>query len=154
MEYYFDYNTDIGIMRISESAGFITGISWDSGFTESIRRETPLIEDAGRQLQEYFERKRKVFDLPLDPKGTAFQLKVWKALTDIPYGETRSYKDIAVAIGNSMAVRAVGGANNKNPFSIVVPCHRVIGSDGKLVGYGGGLEIKRFLLRLEASNKL
>lgn len=79
---------------------------------------------------------------------------MWKALTDIPYGETRSYKDIAVAIGNPMAVRAVGGANNKNPFSIVVPCHRVIGRDGKLVGYGGGLEIKRFLLRLEASNKL
>lgn len=112
-------------------------------------KESSLIKNAYRQLVEYFNKQRKTFDLPLAPEGTEFQMKVWKALSDIPYGKTRSYKEIAIAIGNPKAVRAVGMANNKNPIPIIIPCHRVIGSDGKLVGYGGGLEIKEYLLKLE-----
>lgn len=108
-----------------------------------------LSELAKLQLQEYFEGERKIFDLPLDMRGTDFQKQVWAALCDIPYGETCSYKALACAIGNPKASRAVGMANNKNPVSIVVPCHRVIGADGKLVGYAGGLDIKSALLQLE-----
>ena len=98
---------------------------------------------------EYLEGKRREFDLPLAPAGTEFMLRVWKALQDIPYGETRSYKDIATMAGNSKACRAVGMANNRNPISIFIPCHRVIGANGVLVGYGGGLDKKTFLLDLE-----
>lgn len=107
--------------------------------------------DVKRQLEEYFAGQRKTFDLKLDLRGTPFQLQVWGALADIPYGEIRSYVDIATAIGRPKAVRAVGGANNKNPVPVIVPCHRVIGADGSLVGYGGGMEIKRQLLTLEDS---
>jgi O-6-methylguanine DNA methyltransferase len=102
-------------------------------------------------LSEYLIGERKSFDLPLNPRGTVFQQQVWKALCDIPYGETRSYKQIAEAIGNPKAVRAVGMANNRNPLLIVIPCHRVIGANGKLVGYGAGIEKKEFLLKLEKS---
>ena len=102
---------------------------------------------------EYFDGKRKIFDLPLKPEGTEFQLKDWNALREIPYGETRSYKDIAIAIGNPKACRAVGTANHNNPISIIIPCHRVIGSDGSLTGYGGGLDKKTYLLELEQKNR-
>lgn len=112
-------------------------------------KSTPLLEKASQQLKEYFEGTRKEFDLPLDTNGTPFQEKVWQALRNIPYGEVRSYKDIAVAIGNPKAVRAVGGANNRNPVSILTPCHRVIGIRGALTGYGGGIDVKEKLLRLE-----
>lgn len=105
------------------------------------------------QLQEYFFGKRKTFDLPLAIEGTEFQIKVWKALSEIPYGTTCSYKDIAIKIGNCKASRAVGMANNKNPIPIIVPCHRVIGASGKLVGYAGGLNIKQKLLNVENANK-
>ena len=108
-----------------------------------------LSELAAMQLQEYFAGKRKTFDLPLELIGTDFQKKVWTALSEIPYGETRSYKDIAERIGQPKACRAVGGANNKNPISIIIPCHRVIGADSRLVGYGGGLDNKKLLLELE-----
>ena len=104
---------------------------------------------AAEQLEAYFAGKRTTFSLPLRPAGTAFQLAVWQALTEIPYGETRSYGEIAAAVGNPKAARAVGMANNRNPISILIPCHRVIGSTGALVGYGGGLEKKLFLLELE-----
>ena len=104
-----------------------------------------------RQLTEYFSGLRHRFALPLDLHGTAFQLRVWQALCDIPYGETISYAELARRIGNPAAVRAVGLANARNPISIIVPCHRVVGSSGRLVGYGGGLERKRFLLRLEGA---
>ena len=110
-----------------------------------------LIRRTYKQFVEYLDGKRKVFDLPLSLKGTDFQKQVWQALRDIPYGETRSYKQIAVAIGNPKAVRAVGMANNRNPLLIVVPCHRVIGTDGKMVGYAAGMDKKEFLLRLEGS---
>ncbi|WP_019121771.1 methylated-DNA--[protein]-cysteine S-methyltransferase [Brevibacillus massiliensis] len=114
----------------------------------------PVRDEAGSlaaqtQLDEYFAGKRRSFDLPLDLYGTPFQKAVWQELTRIPYGQTRSYKEIAMALGAVKAVRAIGGANNRNPIPIVVPCHRVIGSNGALVGYGGGLSIKQHLLTLE-----
>ena len=105
------------------------------------------------QLGEYFKGQRRTFDLPLALQGTAFQRRVLEALQAIPYGETRSYKDIAAAIGQPKAVRAVGAANARNPIPIIIPCHRVIGSDGSLTGFGGGLEVKQTLLRLEAEAK-
>ena len=111
----------------------------------------PLIKDAFRQLSEYLIGERKEFDLPIRMRGTEFQKRVWRALLDIPYGETRSYKQIAEAIDNPKGVRAVGMANNRNQLLIVIPCHRVIGASGSLVGYGEGLEMKEFLLRLEKS---
>ncbi|WLD94007.1 methylated-DNA--[protein]-cysteine S-methyltransferase [Alkalihalobacillus sp. AL-G] len=101
------------------------------------------------QLEEYFARQRTVFDIPLDLFGTRFQKQVWDGLMHIPYGETYSYKDIATLIGSPKAVRAIGSANNKNPMPIIIPCHRVIGSNGCLVGYGGGLDKKEVLLNLE-----
>ena len=102
-----------------------------------------------KELDEYFNGKRKEFNIPLEPEGTEFQKKVWKALLEIPYGQTRSYKEIAIRIGNEKASRAVGMANNKNPIIIIVPCHRVIGSNKKLVGYFGGVEMKEGLLDIE-----
>jgi methylated-DNA-[protein]-cysteine S-methyltransferase len=112
-------------------------------------QETPLLKQAASQLKEYFDGKRKNFDLPLSFNGTPFQIADWRALLSIPYGETRSYKQIAEQIGSPKACRAVGLANNRNPISIIIPCHRVIGSDSSLVGYGGGLDIKERLLALE-----
>jgi methylated-DNA-[protein]-cysteine S-methyltransferase len=144
---------DIGI---ADNGNAITGLFFDrerfvglkkaDGF---IKAETPLIQKAATQIKEYFEGKRKQFKLPLVMHGTEFQLAVWQALQNIHYGETRSYKEIAASIGRPKAVRAVGMANNRNPISIIVPCHRVIGHDGKLVGYGGGLPLKQYLLELE-----
>lgn len=111
--------------------------------------ETALLKEAKKQLEEYFQGIRRVFDLPLSLSGTPFQQKDWEALLEIPYGETRSYKDIAERIGSPKGFRAVGMANHNNPVSIIVPCHRVIGSDGSMVGYGGGLDIKAYLLNFE-----
>ena len=110
----------------------------------------PVIAEAFRQLEEYFSGGRREFDLPLNPKGTPFQRRVWDALRRIPYGRTASYKEIAEAIGCPNGYRAVGLANNRNPIAIIVPCHRVVGADGKLVGYAGGLELKQKLLDLES----
>lgn len=114
--------------------------------------ETSLIKEAYTQLLEYFRGTRKTFNLPLLLNGTPFQNKVWEALLSIPYGETRTYKQIASQIGNSNACRAVGLANNHNPICIVVPCHRVIGANGHLTGYSGGLKVKKYLLGLEQEN--
>jgi O-6-methylguanine DNA methyltransferase len=111
-------------------------------------------EETVLQLQEYFRGERKQFQMTLDLRGTPFQQRVWKALREIPYGETRSYGEIAVAVGNPHAVRAVGQANGKNPIPIIVPCHRVIQSDGKLGGFGGGLDLKEILLALEARHNV
>lgn len=110
----------------------------------------PLLLEAEKQLNEYFDKKRKTFSLKLDFVGSDFQIQVWEALLTIPFGETRTYGDIARQIGNPDSVRAVGGAANKNPIPIIAPCHRVIGANGKLVGFGGGLENKALLLELEA----
>lgn len=138
----------IGNLEISDNSTAITSIQLtDKEVSEGTL--SPLALMAYTQLTEYFEGKRKEFTLPLAPEGTEFRKKVWKALCDIPYGETRSYGDIAKAVGNPKASRAVGGANNKNPIIIVIPCHRVIGADGSLTGYACGIEIKKRLLELE-----
>ena len=113
--------------------------------------EEPLLVNCARQLAEYFSGARRVFDLPLHPVGTAFRMKVWAALQQIPYGQTITYGELARRVGNERGSRAVGGANHHNPISIIIPCHRVIGTDGSLTGYGGGLDMKEALLRLEGS---
>jgi O-6-methylguanine DNA methyltransferase len=123
----------------------ITGVS----FTSDVNVEFDTSSDIQKQFSEYEKGVRKVFDLPLHLIGTDFQKKVWNALLEIPYGETRSYQDIAIRIGNPKAVRAVGGACNRNPIGIIVPCHRVIGKDGSLTGYDGGLSYKILLLEHE-----
>ena len=110
---------------------------------------SPVLEQAAAELAEYFAGKRRAFSVPLAPQGTAFQRKVWATLEKVPYGETASYGQIAAKIGNPKASRAVGMANNRNPVPILIPCHRIVGADGALVGYGGGLEVKRALLDLE-----
>ncbi|MDR0447970.1 MAG: methylated-DNA--[protein]-cysteine S-methyltransferase [Treponema sp.] len=151
----FFYNYPKTTIGITEEDGKISGVFFrDSekalkNNLDPAHNETPLIKKASVQLGEYFEGKRKEFDVPLLLRGTDFQLSVWKALQKIPWGKTRSYKDIALSAGNSRACRAVGMANNRNPIAIIVPCHRVIGSDGSLTGYAGGLELKRHLLELE-----
>ena len=146
---YFYEDTPVGKLCIGETNGAITRVTWEHLPKEYVLEETELIRKCKQQLDEFFEGKRKEFDLPLAPTGTVFQKKVWDALTKIPYGETRSYKDIAIAVDNPKGFRAVGMANNKNPIAIIVPCHRVIGSNGKLVGYAGGMDVKTFLLQLE-----
>lgn len=118
-------------------------------FVDNIDASIDLNSDIQKQLTEYEKGSRKVFDLPLHLKGTEFQLKVWNALLEIPYGETRSYQQIAQRIGQPKALRAVGGACNRNPIGIIVPCHRVIGKNGKLTGYAGGLFYKELLLNHE-----
>jgi methylated-DNA-[protein]-cysteine S-methyltransferase len=115
--------------------------------------DRPVLERARAQLEEYFAGRREEFDLPLAPRGTPFQRAVWAALLAIPFGETRSYGEIARAVGKPAAPRAVGAANGQNPIAIVVPCHRVIGSDGSLTGYGGGMQRKRWLLAHERSSR-
>lgn len=150
-KYTFFYDTPIGRISIMDNGAAITNLCFE-GKTISENHEvmeTKLIKAAYKQLQEYFSGTRKYFDIPLDPKGTPFQLKVWKALQEIPYGQTRTYKEIACSIGNEKACRAVGMANNKNPIPILIPCHRVIGSNGKLIGYAGGVKVKQYLLELE-----
>ena len=142
----------VGKLRIVQEDGFITGVYFtnqkDAGENTNME-ECDLHREAERQLREYLAGTRKVFALSLKPAGTAFQMRVWDALQTIPCGETRAYGVIARQIGSPMASRAVGMANNRNPISIIVPCHRVIGADGKLVGYGGGLDIKEKLLEME-----
>ncbi|WP_156295297.1 methylated-DNA--[protein]-cysteine S-methyltransferase [Jeotgalibaca dankookensis] len=150
---YLIYQSPIGAYLIGADDTNILAIDRIDETETIIQKETPLLRVAKQQLSEYFAGQRTVFDLPIKTAGTAFQQQVWQALKAIPYGETRSYKEIAAAIDNPKAVRAVGGANNKNPISIVIPCHRVIGSSGQLVGYGGGLDAKVFLLALESQNK-
>ena len=140
----------LGELVLTEEDGFLTAL--DFGCPE--RREdmnglTPLMQMAEKQLQEFYEGKRDQFALPLNPSGTPFQKKVWEALLTIPKGETRTYQDVARLSGNEKASRAVGMANNRNPIPIFIPCHRVIGKNGALVGYGGGLHIKEKLLELE-----
>ncbi|MGM9533900.1 MAG: methylated-DNA--[protein]-cysteine S-methyltransferase [Intestinibacter sp.] len=156
MDRLFYYNTKIGRLGIREDGESITHIYFREPNIDAeieanklVVQESYLTKRAYIQLKEYMEGQRKQFELPLNPNGTEFQRKVWNALTKIPYGETRSYKDIAIAVGNEKASRAVGMANNKNPIPIIIPCHRVVGSNKKLVGYAGGLDLKEQLLSLE-----
>jgi len=147
---YYTYDSQFGDIIIESDGSAITGIKTKTNAKPAGKKEASTLTDiAAKQLEEYFAGKRKRFDLPLNPGGTEFQHSVWKALQAIPYGKTRTYKQIAEMIGNVKACRAVGMANNKNPIWIVIPCHRVIGADGALTGYGGGLKMKKRLLELE-----
>ena len=144
------YNTPAGKLQIVADSEYITGITFcEKKMKSVVEKETPLIRKMYEQLEEYFDGQRKIFDIPVKATGTAFQKSVWEALQKIPYGETRSYKQIAEMIGKPAACRAVGMANNRNPVSIVIPCHRVVGANGDLVGYAGGLDVKIKLLELE-----
>ncbi len=147
--HYF-YQTPIGKIQIVADEQHLYAISYrDRASESSIEKENEVIRQTIHQLKEYFEGKRKEFNLPLAPQGTPFQQKVWQALLAIPYGQTRSYGQIAAAIGKPQACRAIGMTNHRNPIAIVIPCHRVIGANGKMVGYAGGVEIKEQLLALE-----
>ncbi|HHZ18059.1 MAG TPA: methylated-DNA--[protein]-cysteine S-methyltransferase [Acholeplasmataceae bacterium] len=141
------FSTPFGPMYVEEEAGKITAVGL--GERRCADAPTPLLLSARKQLEEYFAGRRRVFELPLGMSGTAFQVAVWESLITIPYGETVSYAEIAARIGNKNACRAVGGACSANPLMIVVPCHRVIGQDGRFVGFGSGLPVKAELLRLE-----
>ena len=142
------YDTEIGKIEITEESEIIIGINFNVD-TNIKKQETKLIRNTYLQIKEYLEGKREEFDIPIKLNGTEFQKKVWRELLEIPYGETRSYKQIAEKIGNPKACRAVGMANHNNPIAIIVPCHRVIGTNDKLVGYAGGIDIKQKLLNLE-----
>ncbi|HJZ76097.1 MAG TPA: methylated-DNA--[protein]-cysteine S-methyltransferase [Vicinamibacterales bacterium] len=151
-------NSPVGRLRLVAGDEGLTAILWDNERPRRVRLTLgaedprhPVLIEAERQLEEYFARRRTAFALKLDPAGTPFQRKVWAALLTIPFGETRSYGQIATQIGKPTATRAVGAANGRNPLSIVTPCHRVVGSTGKLIGFGGGLEAKAFLLALEGA---
>ena len=146
------YDSPIGMLCIIANEKGITGIQFAFDCKEqfnTVKAKTPLLKETVRQLTEYFLGKRTKFTLPLDLYGTDFQLNTWNALRDIPYGETRTYKQIAEAVDCPKGCRAVGLANNRNPIPIIIPCHRVIGANGDLTGYAGGLEIKKKLLAIE-----
>lgn len=150
MTYYHKCTCMLGVLTIVERDGLISEIRFGDSYEAMwTMKETDIILWAEKELKEYFKGERKVFSFPHRAFGTDFQCRVWKALEEIPYGEVRSYKEVAVMAGSPKACRAVGMANHKNPLPIVVPCHRVIGSNGKLTGYAGGLDIKRHLLELE-----
>lgn len=153
-EYTYYYTFSFGLLEIKYTDSVVYKIKKTEKENKEVEtKNNSLIKEVIKQLDQYFDGKRTFFDFPTELQGTDFQKKVWKALSAIPYGQTKSYKEIAQYIGNPKACRAVGLANNKNPLTIVFPCHRVIGSNGKLVGYAGGLEMKKWLLNLEMKNK-
>lgn len=146
----------VGKLKLVASDDGLVAVLWENDNPRRVRlneflqkEHHPILAKAERQLNEYFAGTRNNFSVPLDVRGTRFQKDVWKALRTIPFGETRSYGQIAKQLGNSRATRAVGGANGRNPLSIIVPCHRVIGSAGQLTGFAGGLNAKNYLLKLE-----
>ena len=152
MIFYCHFSAPLGRITIVQNGDAITHLHIGEMPVlpaDAEERATPLLREACRQLSEYFAGTRQTFSLPLAPAGTDFQKKAWRALCTIPYGQTRTYKDMAIAIGCPKGFRAVGLANNKNPIAILIPCQRVIGANGKLVGYAGGLHLKKFLLELE-----
>jgi len=150
-QHFAYYESPIGLLEITGIGEQINSILFIDSNQEQESQQNPLLNKCIRQLDEYFTHKRQKFDLPLSPQGTSFQKMVWEKLLEIPYGMTRSYLEIAKRIGNPKSIRAVGGANGKNPIVIVIPCHRVIGVNGKLIGYGGGLWRKEWLLKHEQS---
>ena len=152
-------DSPVGRLKLVAGDDGLAGILWENDRPRRVRLNTeaedsshPVLVETERQLKEYFAGQRKAFTLKLDLEGTDFQRKVWNALLTIPFGETRSYGQIAKQIGSPRAVRAVGAANGRNPVSIIAPCHRVIGSTGALTGFGGGLDCKARLLALEGAN--
>jgi methylated-DNA-[protein]-cysteine S-methyltransferase len=152
MNAYYTYaESPVGTLLLTANDTALTGLYMNEPPLPpgGVERETPVLAEAKRQIAAYFAGERQTFDLPLAPEGTTFQRKVWEELTAIPYGETISYGELAARVGNANASRAVGLANGRNPISIIVPCHRVIGANGKLVGYGGGLANKETLLAHE-----
>jgi methylated-DNA-[protein]-cysteine S-methyltransferase len=159
MTYHYKImDSEVGKLKLVASDKGLAAILWEDDKPNRVRLGTisenkkhPVLQETEKQLTEYFAGKRNRFSVKLDPKGTVFQNKVWKALLTIPFGETRSYGQIASQIGNAKAVRAVGAANGKNPISIIVPCHRVIGASGHLTGFAGGLGTKEHLLTLEGN---
>jgi len=159
--YYKTVKTPVGNLKLIATDKGLAAILWEDDNPKRVRlaplmenKKHPVLLATERELQEYFDGNRTTFSVDLDAVGTDFQTKVWRALSEIPFGETRSYLDIAKRIGHAKAVRAVGAANGKNPISIVVPCHRVIGASGKLVGFAGGLKTKQHLLELESGTLL
>lgn len=157
--YYKFALTPVGKLKLVASDKGLVAVLWENDNPSRVRLskleendQYPILLKAERQLQEYFSGQRQDFDLPLDLRGTDFQKSVWEALCTIPFGETRSYGELATQLGKPSAGRAVGAANGRNPISIVVPCHRVIGSSGKLTGFAGGLETKAHLLSLETKD--
>ncbi len=153
---FMEMPSPVGILKLVATENALVAVLWENENPKRVRLAElieqvnhPILLETQKQLREYFAGTRQQFDLPLDFEGTVFQKKVWQALLGIPFGETRSYRDIAEQVGNIKAVRAVGAANGKNPISIVAPCHRVVGVNGKLVGFAGGLNNKEILLGLE-----
>ncbi|MBJ9952481.1 MULTISPECIES: methylated-DNA--[protein]-cysteine S-methyltransferase [unclassified Acinetobacter] len=153
---FMEMNSPVGILKLVAHDQALVAVLWENENPKRVRlaqlienKNHPILLETQKQLNEYFQGQRTQFDLALDFAGTDFQQKVWQALLTIPFGETRSYKQIAEQIGNVEAVRAVGAANGKNPISIIAPCHRVVGANGKLVGFAGGLENKDILLKIE-----
>ena len=153
---FIEMASPVGTLKLVAHETALVAVLWENENPKRVRlaelveqADHPVLLETQKQLTEYFAGKRQQFDLPLDFAGTEFQQKVWQALLSIPFGETRSYRDIAEQIGNIKAVRAVGAANGKNPISIIAPCHRVVGTNGKLVGFAGGLDNKDILVRLE-----
>lgn len=156
MKNYYYYQTDLGLIGIADDGQAITDLFFahDEKPNGASLKESELIKEAALELMQYLQGGRQDFEVPLHFDGTEMQKQVWNALMTIPYGQTRSYKQIAEQIGRPRAYRAVGMANHRNPIAIIVPCHRVIGADGSLVGYGGGLHIKTRLLDLEKRYRL
>ncbi len=152
MIYFYTYKTSIGEVTLEEEDAKLIRLNISSLKPNGILKETEVIKKAYQELEEYLKGKRKKFTVPLNPKGTSFQRKVFEELLKIPYGETISYQELGRRIGNIKACRAVGMANNKNPLPIFIPCHRVIGKNQKLTGYALGLELKKYLLDLEKRN--
>ena len=148
----YSFSCELGVVTVREAEGCVVGLELGAEALACSSAPTALALEVERQLQEYLAGERQAFELPLKLQGTPFQEAVWAELQRIPYGVTRSYGEVAAALGNPRACRAVGAANNRNPIGIIVPCHRVVGSDGSLVGYATGVEHKRFLLELEANS--
>ncbi len=158
MRYFTKHNnTPVGNIRVIENNARLTKIEYLKVYPNNPfgaeEKETPLLKETAKQLLEYFEGKRIDFDLPLDMEGSDFQKRVWEALCTIPYGETCTYKQVAEQVNCFKGARAVGLANHKNPIPIIVPCHRVIGADGSLTGYAGGVSVKKILLESEQKFK-
>jgi O-6-methylguanine DNA methyltransferase len=158
---YKEINTPVGLIHIVATEKGLSGLLWEGENyirtklpAANYDKQAPILIQTELQLKEYFAKQRKVFDVPLDFKGTAFQIKVWRALLQIPYGMTITYGQLAQQLGDIKAVRAVGGALNKNPIAIIAPCHRIIGASGKLVGFAGGLRNKSILLDLEQQYRM
>ena len=143
------FDTPVGPMALEGTEDALTALYLPNTPVEPVGAETPLLARGRGELLEYLVGKRRTFDLPLKPQGTPFQQKVWSALADIPYGQTITYGELARRVGCPKGSRAVGQANHRNPLPILLPCHRVVGANGTLTGYGGGLELKEWLLRLE-----